>query len=403
MKKDELEEKFKNLGIHFGSRYLAKPSPKIDSNTTIENGTISENRMGKFFYIDNKFGSGYKHGNVNFCDILDQDLEFNLPDLKKNMDWKNCIFLDTETTGLSLSAGTFAFMVGVAKIECQSVLLRQYFLKSPSEEAAMLLDLSNFIPNDGCIVSYNGISFDVPILQHRYVLHKMPSDINRINHLDLLKYSRALWRFQFNDRSLKSIEEKILKFTRTTEEIPGWMAPEIYRDFLKTGNFASINGVFYHNAMDVISLCALLSTYIRILNSNEVNIDQFDTLNFAIGRLHEKNNNLSASIRYYQETINQKDASPFVRIKAIVMLSLIYKKAGNYNEAVVLWEMGSELEEMDCVIELAKYYEHKMRNYKDALYWVEFGLQITTRNKNLLHQAELTHRQTRLMSKLEKE
>ncbi len=401
MKKEDLEERLKELGIHFGGKFLEKPPRKFDSNPFNSEGTITENRLGKFYYIDNRFGLDYRHGKIKFADIFAQNIEFNLPDFKKPIAWKNCFFLDTETTGLSLSAGTFAFMVGVARIEDHHILLRQYFLKSPSEEAAMLLDLSNFITTDGCIVSYNGVSFDVPILHHRYVLHKMPSFLNQIDHIDLLKYSRALWRFQFNDRSLKSIEDKILNFTRTTEEIPGWMAPEIYRDFLRTGNFSTMNGVFYHNAMDVVSLAALLSSYIHFLDSNVVSDDQFDSLNLAIGRLHEKNNNLSESIHYYKETLNQKEASKIVKIKAIEMLSHIYKKAGNYNEAVVLWEMGSELEDINCVIELAKYYEHKLRNCKHAVYWVEIGLQICNKQKNHILEPELLYRYSRLMNKLE--
>lgn len=400
--KAEFERKIIALGVHFGAKDLRSFRKEKADIDFLRDSQIGENRLGKFFFIDKFYGNDYIHGTVAFSEILNSNSEFNLPDISVGLQWNQCAFLDTETTGLSQSAGTFAFMVGVAKIVDHQFLLRQYFLKSPSEEAAMLNDLENFLFGIKNIISYNGIGFDVPILRHRYILHKMRSPFEHFEHLDLLKYSRNLWRYQFEDRSLKSVEARILKYTRTSEEVPGWMAPEIYREFLKTGNFSVISGVFYHNAMDVISLCALLSRYIPILNAKEAGSNGFETINFAMGRLHEKYDNLKLSIMFYQSAIDQTDIPKTMKIQAIRQLSKIYKKSGNYKEAILLWETGSALTDVHCMIELAKYFEHKERNYEQAIFWVEKGLQTISFSKEYGLYHELMYRQQRIINKMEK-
>ncbi len=399
---DELERKIKELGLHFGANNLRPVKKSYQADHFFKDGQVDVNRLGSFFYIDKIFERNYQHGEIAFTEIFNDLSDFSLPDITSNLQWQECVFLDTETTGLSQSAGTFAFMVGVAKIVDDHLLLRQYFLKSPSEEAAMLHDLENFLFGIKNIVSYNGIGFDVPILRHRYILHKMYSPFVNYEHLDLLKYSRALWRYQFEDRSLKSIEAKILKYARTSEEIPGWMAPEIYRTFLKTGNFSEMSGVFYHNAMDVVSLFALLYHYIRILNANVADSSDFETINFAMARLHEKNNNIDLSIRFYQEALDQPDLSIAVKLRVIKQLSHIYKRIGNFQEAVLLWEIGSELNDIYCMIELAKYFEHKARSYQQAIYWVEKGLQTISLSNDFGLYQELSYRQRRILQKMEK-
>lgn len=399
---EDFERKMQHLGVHFGSKGIVYPPRIAADQNTFQAGTMSENRLGKFFYVDKTYPTTYTHGTVNFSGLRNTSDSFHLPDRMESFKWQNCVFLDTETTGLSQSAGTFAFMVGVAKFINTDLLLRQYFLINPSQEDAMLLDLSNFFPTEGVIVSYNGIGFDVPILKQRYLLHKMPSPFKDVSQLDLLQYSRALWRYQFNDRSLKSIESKILSFSRASEEVPGWMAPEIYRQFLKSGNINEINGVFYHNAMDVVSLAALLSRYVEILNDEGADSIEFSTISFALAKLHEKNNNLDLSISYYFTAIQQNDLSDDVRIKAIRQLGAIYKRNQNFNQAVSLWELGSEMKDTFCVLELCKYYEHKEKNYQLAMYWVEKGLELISAMDSYQEYPDLITRRARISKKEEK-
>jgi len=395
---EELENKIKKLGMHFGANHIKEVSPKNEFNINFQDGIEESNSLGKFFYTQKEFNPDYIHGKVNFSKLLLEKISFEFPGTHKSIDFKNCIFLDTETTGLALSAGTFAFMVGVAKIFDTKLILRQYFLKSPSEEAAMLLDLSNFINPDDTIVTYNGIGFDIPILKHRYVLHKIPIDYRKYAQLDLLKYSRALWRFQFDDRSLKSVEKNILNYQRSSEEVPGWMAPEIYRQFLKTGNLAEILGVFYHNAIDVVSLAALLYEYIELISNHVDTHDEFNSINYALARLHEKQNNLIQSINYYNAALQQDNLPDHIRIEVLRRLAKIHKNSGNLDQAIVLWETASLFNDLFSIIELSKFYEHKQKDYKSALYWVEMGNQIFEKC-NKYKNTDLENRKVRIIKK----
>ena len=394
---DEFRNKIRKLGVHIGANHLNPLPQKNKLDVDLKDGITEENSLGKFFYTQNEFSGEYIHGNILFADIVEKPIQFEFPGISQMVSFQKCVFLDTETTGLALSAGTFAFMVGVAKLIGPKLVLRQYFLKSPSEEGAMLLDLSNFISSDNTIVTYNGIGFDLPILKHRYILHKIPVDFTKYEQLDLLKYSRALWRYQLEDRSLKSVEKNILNFNRTNDEVPGWMAPEIYRDYLKTGNMSSILGVFYHNSIDVVSLCALMYAYVKVISYQSDLHKEFQTINYALARLHEKHD-IKISIQYYLTTLNQSNISDPIRINALNGLSNIYKKAGNLDEAVVLWKLASELKDIKSIIELSKFYEHKAKDYENALSWTEKGIEITRENNDVFF-IELLHRKDRIIKK----
>jgi tetratricopeptide (TPR) repeat protein len=207
-----------------------------------------------------------------------------------------------------------------------------------------------------------------------------------------------LWRYQLDDRSLKSVEKNILHYQRTSDEVPGWMAPEIYREYLKTGNMSAILGVFYHNSMDVVSLCALMYAYVNVMiDKLDMHLD-YQTINYALARLHEKHDNLQQSIQYYQDALAQTNLPNSIRINALNELSAIYKKSGDFEKAVVLWEMASEFNDVRSVIELAKYYEHRMREYESALYWVEKGIEVSKESNSYL-MIELTHRKERILKK----
>jgi uncharacterized protein YprB with RNaseH-like and TPR domain len=399
------EDKLNSLGLHFGTNHLKINLNQGKSEFSVTNGTISENSLGSFYYLDTKFDRNYRHGQIEFSNLITYSENKRFPGMDSSFNINECIFIDTETTGLSQSAGTFAFMVGVGIIKEDSLLIRQYFLRNPGEEAAMLLDLSNFIENYKVLVSYNGISFDIPILINRYILYRMPHDLRTKKQLDLLKYSRSIWRYQFEDRSLKSIESKVLSYQRTSEEVPGWMAPEIYRDFLKTGNYSQIQGVFYHNAMDVVSLAALVIKIDHVLSTSSDYEEQYDTLNFALAKLYDKNNERNIAVEIYEKAIIQNNIPHEIKIKAILSLSKIYKRENKYSEAVSLWEKAVEMENIDSMVELAKHYEHRERNISKAIYYTNLSKQTLDKQEPDIKiqsiNKDLHHRLQRLYNKLE--
>jgi hypothetical protein len=168
------------------------------------------------------------------------------------------LFIDTETSGLSGGAGTFAFLIGIGRFKEDGFLLEQLIIRDPSEEMAMLLHLADMIKPDTIFVSFNGKSFDIPLVQNRLVLNKLPVFLRDLAHVDILHISRKLWRKTLPSCTLKDLEVAILGFPRSSEDVPGWMIPDIYFEYLRTNDPAWLSDVIYHNAQDIVSLAALM-------------------------------------------------------------------------------------------------------------------------------------------------
>ena len=168
-------------------------------------------------------------------------------------------FLDTETSGLSGGTGTYAFLVGIARFVDGQLVLRQFFMRDPAEEPAMLEAVAQFLAPAQALVTFNGKAFDAPLLTTRYRLHRIPIPYEGYAHLDLLPLARRLWRDRLESRALKYLEQHVLGMTRSSEEVPGYEIPWLYFDYLKSGDARPLAGVFYHNAMDVVAMAALLA------------------------------------------------------------------------------------------------------------------------------------------------
>ena len=159
----------------------------------------------------------------------------------------------------------------------------------------------------------------------------------------------------------------------------------------------SILGVFYHNSIDVVSLCALMFSYVNVIAYKSDLHEEYQTINYALARLHEKHD-LSISIQYYQTTLGQTNLPDSIRISALLELARIYKKAGKLDDAVVLWILASELKDVRSIIELSKFFEHKTKDYKKALLWIEKGIEISIENNSTFF-IELSHRKDRIIKK----
>jgi uncharacterized protein YprB with RNaseH-like and TPR domain len=165
-------------------------------------------------------------------------------------------FLDTETTGLSGSMSTCAFLVGVGRITKEGFRVRQFFMRSYAEEASLLDGLARYLKNFQVLITYNGVSFDQPLLESRYRLNRARSPFANLPHLDLLHSARRLWKLRFDSCRLVDLENEILGFERTGD-IPGAMIPYVYFEYLRTRWIERLVPVFHHNALDILTLACL--------------------------------------------------------------------------------------------------------------------------------------------------
>ncbi len=382
----QFKRKLQSLGVYFGSKDLFHFKSKDIANMNNLSGVRKTNSLGEFFYTEHKFTPAYQHGAIAFEIFYNSKMGYSTPEANKPFNLTKCIFLDTETTGLSTSGGTFAFMVGVGWFEIDHFLMRQYFLIHPDQEEAMLLDLENLLSLHENIVTYNGISFDIPILKFRYKYHRILTSITKKKQIDLLKYARMLFRYQFDDRSLRSIESKVLKFQRTEQEIPGYLAPVIYQDFLKTGNIQDITGVFYHNEMDVVSLAALVSIVNEISDENERHFFTYNTLHFSLARQFDKNRNFSKAIDYYLRALEQPNLPHSIRETTLLSLANLYKKSELLEKAMSVWQEAAALGSFEALIEMAKILEHKQKEYELAMDCCKKALNLLSNDVNSIKQ-----------------
>lgn len=257
-------------------------------------------------------------------------------------------------------------MVGAARFLNGVLELEQFFLQNPAEEQALLMALNNFCGEMKAIVSYNGKAFDLPILNTRFVLNGMSNPFEGLPHFDLLPITRRVWKARLEQCNLGNIEHHILGLDRDMDEVPGYLVPEIYMDYLHSGDATPLEGIFRHNENDVVSLAALFSTLNDLLEDPLNQSESFASDQVSIGRLMGSLGDEEMAIKLYQ---NGKDlgGDESAEITALLRLAEINKRRGRWQEALPLWEEAGSLNSIAAFIELAKYYEHRQKAYEIAL------------------------------------
>ena len=367
-----LADKLKSLGVKTGTAHLSAPKPASLTIDSIVAGTFLQTPRGEAFVAGQSFDEEYLHGKTSPYSEFPRSIISqwaNDPRIAE-LPIHKFAFLDTETSGMAGGTGTYAFLVGAGRFVDGKFVLRQFFLRDPSEEPAMLEALIQFLAPCEALVTFNGKSFDAPLLVTRYSLHRIPVPFKNYAHLDLLPLARRLWRDRLPSRALKYLEEHVLGFTRTTEEVPGYEIPWLYFDYLRTGDASPMAGVFYHNAMDVVAMAALLA-HVSELLADPYNGRVEHSLDFiALGKLFEDLGHWDEAARLFERGLelglNESDFGV-----AVKRLSILQKKRGDVDQALRLWEQAAERGHIYAHIELAKHYEHKMRDAKTSIKWAK--------------------------------
>ncbi len=375
---ESLLEKLKSLGVQHGARNISAPaSSKKYPIEEVLTGYEYETVNGKTFIVENTYPKDFQHGIVSFDDSIDWAMLLDwgkVPELQ-NSDLSNFLFLDTETSGLAGGAGTFAFMVGLGYFDQNGFRLLQLFLREPIEEVALISALDQIVSPFTAVVTFNGKSFDIPLLNNRFILNRVRSPFQKMAHIDLLSLARKLWRNRLPSRTLGNLEIEILRLGRSSEEIPGWMVPELYVEYLQKGDARPLAGVFYHNQMDILSLAALFRYCAKLL-SNPLEVAKTEGLDLAaIANLFETLNRQDQAIPVYEQSLNHDLPTPF-HIQTLNRFAGIFKKNRQYQEAVGYWEKAAELGDIEACVELAKYYEHQEKRADLAIIWVNKAIEM---------------------------
>jgi uncharacterized protein len=402
-----LADKLKSLSAKVSSHDLTPPPRR--SGTPIEqviDGAFQETPHGEVFVVESHFPLDYRQGNFGLAlnaslkTIADWAGEPRLLDLNS----QGFIFLDTETSGLAGGTGTYAFLVGVGRFGDNCFHLAQFFMRDPIEELAYLTALNRFLGPCSGLVTFNGKSFDVPLLNTRYITNGEYCILNNSAHVDLLPLARRLWRDRLPSRALGYLEEHILGAMRTQEDVPGWLIPTLYFDYLRTGNALPLRKVFYHNAMDILSMAALLNHMASLLeNPYDGSVSNATDL-IAIGKLYEDLGQMDEASRCYTCGLSY-DLPVEARQEAELRLSLLEKRRDNFPAAIEIWVQAARRKQVYAFVELAKYYEHRARDLSQAFHWTQAALDRINdpgfpRIERRQWKPDLEHRLERLQRKL---
>ena len=399
----DLLKKLQSMGLKIekGSDIISEPAKKTSIDQII-NGEWIESQGERVFVVKESYPFGSIHGNVMF----QKELQFGSIakfwgiDQLEMMKLRDFLFFDTETSGLSLGVGTIIFLFGCCYFSDNGLEVLQFFLEDPASELIFLANIDELIQGHKCLVSYNGKSFDLPMLKSRMVLNRLPNVNLSKPHLDLLHFSRSLWKLRLESRRLSDIEKDILAFQRSEDEVPGWFVPQLYQDYLSNGDASPLEGVFYHNKNDVVSLAALFSHVTRLVSENS-SLESANPLDLiSIGSIYRKSGNFSLSENFYQLGLDKKDPSD-LDTKILRDFAQLMKKQNKWVEAIKLWEVAAKKDDPLSCIELAKYSEHREIALLAASDWVDKAIDIINRTEGTEKiRAELIHRKKRLESKI---
>ena len=321
--------------------------------------------------------------NSPFNNFISKNIPLLFPQME-NSNIENLLFYDLETTGLSGGAGTLAFLAGFGWIKNERLIINQYFLHDFPGEIDFLLLIKELLTEDKILVSYNGKSFDHPLLRTRFLMKGLQLPI--ISEIDLLHTSRRFWKKRLPSCRLSIIEDQILDIHRIND-IPGIEVPDIYFNFLKTNRPEPLEGVFKHHLQDIKSL-TFLFTHMEELWYNPSDIPFADKTSFGKLMLFR---NREEGVVLLKESFLKKD------YEAGKLLSIYYKRKGDYTAAIDIWKkMWENQQELFQGLELAKYYEHKIKKIEPALTIVRLLMQ--KENTERIMEA-LDHRMKRLERK----
>lgn len=278
-----------------------------------------------------------------------------------------CIFFDLETTGLAGGAGTFAFLIGFAYWDNDNVVTDQFFLPDYGREYELFNHLREWLTNFDYVVSFNGKSYDMPLLSNRFLLNRLEPDFKRIRHIDLIHICRRVWKDSMPSCNLKSIEQEVLKIFRS-DDIPGALIPQVYFNFINTGVIHDIIRMIEHNLQDIISLALIFDRLHNIEDKpQKLNLD-----NSAIASLAK----IACEVNYHKFfdlMENNNINKDLLKEKFKYWKSQFLKKNNRWDEAFIIWKEIIHKPEycLFALEESAKYLEHGRKDIKAAMEMVE--------------------------------
>ncbi len=268
----------------------------------------------------------------------------------------SCVFMDTETTGLAGGTGTLVFLLGMARFSDGALEVSQLFLTGFQGESAMLDEAREFLRDGDTLVTFNGRSFDAPLLATRYRLSGLNDPFAELPHVDLLHATRRTFRHSWPDCRLQTVERRLLGVERVGD-LPGSEAPEAWFEWLRYGRDDALSSVCAHNRLDLLSLVVLPAA----LQRSHADPVATDANVLACARHCSRDRDDETAFAYLQLHRGRLDA------EGMLELARLARRRGEWSLAVEIWEHLAATRELVAFEHLAKYYEHQKRDFERAL------------------------------------
>ncbi len=323
------------------------------------------------------------------------------------------MFLDLETTGLFTGAGTQAFLVGCAVIDGDAIRVRQFLMPGFEHERAVLNEMAAWSATHGALVTYNGKTFDVPLIETRFMFHRLPFPLAETPHFDMLHPARRLWRGRpvtagpDPDESSCSLSvlEKHLAGLHRVGDVPGFEIPSRYFQFVRDGDARPLESVLEHNRLDLVSLAAVMARALTLVSRGPLESSNPHEC-FGLARLYERagaHDNAEGALLRSIDLARRVGTEPEVCGEALRRLAWLRRRSGRVHEAADTWRELAALPRCAAALRreakeaLAIYHEHRSRDLGTARSLV---LDVLKDDPMGRRKAEAEHRLQRLDRKI---
>ncbi|MDZ7370122.1 MAG: ribonuclease H-like domain-containing protein [candidate division KSB1 bacterium] len=329
-----------------------------------------EKQSNKLLIRNKSYPLSFFYGNVQLSELalIDSNVLSFMAGAKgfENLTAQDLLFVDTETTGLAGGTGTYVFLIGIGRLNGDEFVVKQYLMNDFCHEDLLLAAFAAEIATAKCLITFNGKSFDLPLLKTRLLLNRKETlDLELLPHVDLLIPVRRLWKKSLPSCALADVEANILRYNRVND-IPGWAIPHVYFDYLRSQDFQEILPVLRHNVQDILSLAAL-SAYLGRVSKRETNLSHVDPV--WLFRIYCQVGKEEEALRFSPEDPLSINESSSASERLLLEKALLLKRMNRFQESNMLFEQllnSRQLAKIAC-IELAKFYEHKAKDYRRAL------------------------------------
>lgn len=353
---------------------LARPTPRELDVASVRGALPGEQRKtkhGEVHLIDEYLEPHHHHGRARIAqapEVCTERLsQLALDTSLRDVDFRRALFLDTETTGLAGGAGTVPFLIGIAWFEDESMRIQQLFLPELGREAPMLHWLRERVRQSSCVVSFNGKTFDWPLLRNRFILNRVRAPALP-PHLDLLHCARRVLRPRLRSVRLVELERRVLGMYRE-DDISGALIPQLYFDYLDGGAVAPMAKVIEHNANDLIALAALVAELVGHFDEVHGGDDPRDHLAYA--KVAERTGD-EARARSFADAAARGGGAATCTVDACLLIARMARRDGDLDgeeEALLSALEAADDSSLRAVVQLslAKLYEHRRRDFRRAL------------------------------------